>query len=149
MDERGSFGPKSGGVLRSAYPVVLGLGGWLLGALVVLTTAPGIPLDEDILAAVSVALPIGLGVYLAWVDRDRPGGARATGLAAAVSGALVGGWLGFNATEGLMALSTAIVGAIVGANLILLVLDIAWDRQTAARSTEHGAETPVPSPLAL
>ena len=144
---RGSFGPRSSAVLRAVYPVVLGVGGWLLGALVVLATAPGIPLDDDVLAAVSVGLPIGLGVYLAWVDRDRPGAARATGFAAAAAGALVGGWLGFNATEGLVALLTAMVGAIAGTNLILLVLDIGWDRQAAARSTDHSAETRAPSPL--
>jgi pimeloyl-ACP methyl ester carboxylesterase len=146
---RGSYGPRRSAVLRAVYPVVLGLGGWLLGALVVLTTAPGIPLDDDVLAALSVGLPIGLGVYLAWVDRGRPGGARATGFAAALAGALVGGWLGFNATEGLVALSTTIVGAIAGANLILLVLDIAWDRHAGDRSSDHAAETLEPNPLAM
>ena len=39
----------------------------------------------------------------------------------------------FNATDGFFALATAIVGAAVGANLILLALDIAWDRRTHDR----------------
>ncbi len=142
---RGSFGRKSSAVLRAVYPVVLGLGGWLLAVLVVLTAAPGIPLDDDVLTALSVGLPVGLGVYLAWLDRDRPSAARATGFAAALAGALVGGWLGFNVAEGLVALPTTIIGAIAGANLILLVLDIAWDRQAADRSTDRATETLEPS----
>ena len=52
---------------------------------------------------------------------------------AAAGGGLAGAWLGFNATDGLLALITAIVGATVGANLILLALDISWDRQARDR----------------
>jgi hypothetical protein len=44
--------------------------------------------------------------------------------------------LGFNATEDLAALITAIVGAVVGGNLIVLALDIAWDRQVRDRFAE-------------
>jgi pimeloyl-ACP methyl ester carboxylesterase len=130
---RGAFGRKSSAVLRSVYPVVLGLGGWFIGVLVVLTTMPGVPVDDELLAALSVGLPIGLGVYFAWVHGDWSGRTKATGLAAAAAGALVGAWLGFHATEGLVALVTAIVGASVGANLLLLALDIAWAQQVRAR----------------
>jgi hypothetical protein len=53
---------------------------------------------------------------------------KATGFAAAAGGALVGAWLGFNATEGLVALVTTIVGAAVSANLLLIILDISKAR---------------------
>lgn len=129
----GGFGRKASVVLRSVYPVVLGLGGWCLGALIVLTTMPGVPVDDELLAALSVGIPIGLGVYLAWVNRELSARANATGFAAAVAGALVGGWLGFNATEGFLALITTMVGATVGANLVLIVLDLAWERSIASR----------------
>jgi hypothetical protein len=33
---RGGFGGKASAALRSAYPIILGLGGWLLGTLIVL-----------------------------------------------------------------------------------------------------------------
>jgi hypothetical protein len=46
-----------------------------------------------------------------------------------MGGALLGAWLGFHATQGLPALLTTIVGAIAGANLLLLVLDLSEDRQ--------------------
>jgi hypothetical protein len=75
-----------------------------------------------------VGVPIGLGIHLAWVDRDRSASARTIGIAAAMGGALVGGWMGFNATEGLLALVTAIVGSAVGANLLVILLDIAEER---------------------
>jgi len=144
VHRRGGFGRKAGAVLRSVLPLVLGLGGWFAGVLVVLTALPGVPLDDEVLAALSIGVPIGLGVYLAWVQRAWSAAVKATGLAAAVSGALVGAWLGFNATEGLVALLATIVGAAAGANLVLLVLDIAWDRQArdrvaAARLEPHPA----------
>jgi hypothetical protein len=87
-----------------------------------------------------VGLPIGLGIYFAWVHRDWSRQSKATGLAAAVGGALVGAWLGFNATEGLFALITAIVGAVAGANLTPLALDIAWDRQGRDRFAVNAKE---------
>jgi len=130
---RGRLGRNSAAALRSLYPIVLGLGGWFAGLLIVLTTLPAVPLDDELFAVLSVGLPIGLGVYLAWVNRDWSARTRATGFAAAVGGALVGGWLGFNATEGLPALVTTIVGATAGSNLSLVLLDIAWDRQAHDR----------------
>jgi hypothetical protein len=63
------------------------------------------------------------------------------GFAAAVGGALVGAWLGFHATAGLLALITTIVGATVGGNLALLGLDIAWDRQVRDRFAATPRET--------
>ena len=69
-------------------------------------------------------MPIGLGIYLAWVNRDLSARARTVGFFAAMASALVGAWLGFHATTGLLAVITTIVGAAVGANLTLLALDI-------------------------
>jgi len=123
-------------LLRSLYPLVLGLGGWFLGVLVVMTVLPGVPLDDELLAALSVGTPIGLGIYFAWVNRDWSVTTKTTGLAAATGGALVGAWLGFHVTVGLLALITTIVGATVGGNLLLLALDIAWDRQGRDRFVE-------------
>lgn len=128
---QGSFGRKASASLRSLYPIVLGLGGWLLGVLIVITTMPGVPLDSELLAVAAVGVPIALGIYGAWVHRDWSARSKTTGVAAAVAGALVGAWLGFNATEGLLALPTAIVGGAVGANLVLIILDIS--RTTSAR----------------
>jgi pimeloyl-ACP methyl ester carboxylesterase len=134
--KRGGFGRKASALLRSVYPLVPGIGGWFLGVLIVLTAFPTVPLDDELLAALSVGAPIGLGLYFAWVNRDWSARTKSTGLAAAAGGALVGAWLGFNATEGLFALVTTIVGAVVGGNLTLLVLDIAWDRQARDRFAE-------------
>ena len=76
-------------------------------------------------------MPIGLGIYCAWVhrdwsadDQDRRDSRRQR------AGALVGAWLGFNATTGLLALVTTIVGAAAGANLTLIVLDMTRERST-------------------
>ena len=62
------------------------------------------------------------------------------GLSGATAGALVGAWLEFQATAGLLAVITTIVGAAVGANLTLLVLDIGRDRSVAEL-----AEAPQPA----
>jgi pimeloyl-ACP methyl ester carboxylesterase len=140
VHKRGRIGRKAGATLRSLYPIVLGLGGWFLGVLVVITTMPGVALDDELLSALSVGVPIGLGIYLAWMNRDWSAKTKSMGFAAAAGGALVGAWLGFNAAEGLLALITTIVGAAVGANLTLLALDIAWDRQERDRFVETSAK---------
>ena len=99
---------------------------------------PSIPIDNDIVVALSVGLPVGLGIYLAWAHRDWSTKTKTTGFAAAISGALIGAWLGFNATSGFLAIAIAIVGAAVGANLILLALDISWDRSNRSRVISEG-----------
>ena len=139
VHRRGGYGRKSSAVLRSVYPVVLGLGGWLLGTLVALTMMPGVALDDGLLALLSVGAPVGLGTFLAWIRTDRPSRGNVTGLAAAVAGSLVGAWLGFHVTTDLAALVTAIAGAIVGANLTLIGLDVVWGRST---------QEPLPAPVA-
>jgi pimeloyl-ACP methyl ester carboxylesterase len=132
---RGPFGRKSSVVLRAVYPLVLGLGGFLLGLLIVLATNVGVALTDELVVSLSVGVPIGLGVYLAWVNRDSATPTN-TGLAAAAAGSLIGAWLGFNVTSagfGYLAPFVAIVGATVGANLALLALDIVWDRSAHSR----------------
>jgi pimeloyl-ACP methyl ester carboxylesterase len=139
MHHRGRFGRKASATLRTVFPVVLGFAGWLAGVLLVVTTMPSVPLDDELLAAVSVGVPIGLGIYLAWVHRDWSGQSKGIGFAAALAGALVGAWLGFHAAADMLALLTTIVGATVGANLVLVLLDVAWDRQGHDRTATAGA----------
>ena len=110
--------------------------------LLVITTMPGTPLDSELLATLSVGVPIGLGLYFAWVNRDWSATTKTVGFAAAMSAALAGAWLGFHAAADLLALVTAIAGATAAANLILVVLDIAWDRQVRDRIVEaHARDT--------
>ena len=133
---RGGTGRKTGAWIRSAGPIVFGLGGWFLGALLVLRfwLWPSGPLDDQLLAVVSIAVPIWLGVYAGWVRTDTPKAMRAKGIGAAGVGAVVGAVLGFNVTSGLIALITTIIGAAVVSNLSLLVLDI-WTERAASRGT--------------
>lgn len=118
---RGGFGNKSGALLRSVYAVVLGLGGWLLGALIVLMTMPAVPLTDQLLVTLSTGIPIAMGIYLAWVHRDWSASTKTMGMLAAGAGSLMGAWLGFNPT---LTSITAIGGAIAGANLALILLDM-------------------------
>jgi hypothetical protein len=134
---RGRIGPKASVGLRSVYRLVIGLGGWSLAALVVLAVAPGVSLGDAALAVFPVGVPVGLGIYWAWVRRDWSPRTSIAGFGAAVGGSLVGAWLGFHATTGLLALVTTIVGAAVGANLALIVLDIAWDRSGRPRTPDR------------
>jgi len=123
--KRGGFGRKASAMLRSVYLLVLGLGGWFIGLIIVLVALPTVPLDSELMAVLSIGIPVGLGVFLAWVNRDRPARPTTIGIWVALTGALVGALLGFNATAGLMAVITTIVGAAVGANLGLIALDVA------------------------
>jgi pimeloyl-ACP methyl ester carboxylesterase len=122
---RGGLGRVASVALRSVWPAVLGLGGWCLAALVVLAALPSVPVDDELLTTLSVGIPTGLGIYLAWMNRGRP---ATVGLVASLASALVGGWLGHLATTGFFALLTAVVAAATAANLTLLALDITADR---------------------
>jgi pimeloyl-ACP methyl ester carboxylesterase len=118
---RGGFGPVSSAVVRSAVSVVLGLGGWSLGALVVLTTMPSVPLDSVLLAVLGIGVPVGLGVFFGWAHR---GGPSTAGFGVAMAGALVGAWLGVLVSTGIGALLASVAGSILGANLLLILLDV-------------------------
>ena len=131
---RGGTGRKTGAWIRSAGPIVFGLGGWFLGALLVLRFWPNVPLEDQLLAVVSVAVPVWLGVYAGWVRTDTPKAMRAKGIGAAGVGAVVGAALGYHVTSGLIALITTIIAAAVVSNLSLLVLDI-WTERAASRGT--------------
>ena len=78
--------------------------------------------------------PVGLGTYLAWVHHDWTSQSKGVGFATAVAAAQAGAWLGFHATTGLIALVTAILGAIAGANLVLILLDMMWARSARDRA---------------
>jgi RND superfamily putative drug exporter len=134
---RGRIGRKKAALLRSVYPIVLGLGGWFTGALIALVWMPTVPLDSGLLAALSVGLPVGLGI--AWAA-----GATRIGLAGAVAGAVVGAWLGSSVMPGFFAVLTAAVGATAAANGLLIVLDMLEGRPSpAAGPARHALVTPV------
>jgi len=125
---RGGLGRKASGAVRGAYVIVLGLGGWFIGELIVLTALPTVALDSEVVSALSIGLPVGLGVFLAWVRAGRPARANVIGLAGALAAALVGAWLGYNVLDGLFAVVTTILGAQIGANLALIVFDLVRER---------------------
>lgn len=143
--KRGRFGRKAGAMLRSVYAIVLGLGGWFLGVLIVITMLPGTPLDHELLAVLAVGVPVGLGVYWAWVNPDWSARRKSVGFAGAAGGALAGTWLGFHAAADLLALITAIVGAAAGANLTLILLDMSRARFLDDRVRPETSEASAPS----
>jgi pimeloyl-ACP methyl ester carboxylesterase len=134
--KRGRIGRPASFLLRSVFTLVLGLGGWFAGVILAIFAFPALPLDDGRLAVVSIGVPVGLGIYLAWVDRTKPG--RIAGLTLALVGALVGAFVGFHASADLLAVVTTIAGAALGANLTLIVLDIAQGRAAVepARSSQ-------------
>jgi hypothetical protein len=120
---RGGFGPIAAALLRSLHPILAGLRGWSLGALIVLAT-PDVPLVNQPLAVLSIGIPVGLGIWLAWVPPDRKHSATPQGLVGALAGALLGGWLGFHAGGGFTSVGTTVIGAIAGANLALILFEL-------------------------
>jgi uncharacterized membrane protein YdfJ with MMPL/SSD domain/pimeloyl-ACP methyl ester carboxylesterase len=145
----GSFGRKASALLRSVSVVLFGLGGLFLGVLIALTAWPTMPVTDELLVSVSVGVPIGLAVYFAWVDRERSTRTKTIGFAAALAGALVGAWLGYNVTSaafGLAAPLLAVFGGAIGGNATVLGLDIAWDRQTRDRARSYSSRRRESSP---
>lgn len=139
---RGRFGRRSSAALRLLSPLLLGLGGWCLSTLITLATLPAVPITGAPSISLAVGVPIGLGAFLAWFDRDRPGALRLLGLAAALAGGLSGAWFGATATPGIASLATAVVAAAAGTNLGLLVLDMTGVLDSGKRGgpqpLEHG-----------
>jgi hypothetical protein len=154
VGSRERIGPVAAGALRSIYPIMLGLGGWSLAALIVLTTMPGVRITNELVVITSVAVPAGLGIYWAWVHRSWSAATKRAGGAAAGLGALAGAWLGFEAAVVPLALLTAIAGAVAGANLALILLDL-WRARRAG--PPPAAETvavrapaePIPTPIGM
>ena len=131
---RGAFSPVGGALMRSLFPIVMGLGGWFLALLNVMTIFPSVFIGSLLLAVIPIGLPIGIGIYWAWVHRDWPASIKGTGFWASMGGGLVGAWFGFIAATGLLALITSIIGAAVGANLVLVLLDITRERSSRTRA---------------
>ena len=139
VHRRGRIGRTASVLLRSLCTVVLGLAGWLAGVVVVLFVFPAVPLDDGVLAVLSVGIPIGVGIHLAALDRDWPQHGR---FAIVLAGALVGGWIGFQAGSGLLALITTIIGAALGGILAAIVHDARRDRSPVAVEAPQTAFTP-------
>jgi pimeloyl-ACP methyl ester carboxylesterase len=144
---RGGFGPRASAVLRSVSPLVLGVGGWCLGALIALTVWPAVRLDDARLAVIAMGVPIGLGIYWAWVHTDWSARTSTAGFGVALGGALVGAWLGFHAADAPLAFVTTIVGAAAATNLGLIAVDIARERSGRVPRAAATEPAPVPQPL--
>ena len=139
--KHGAAGRITSVATRTILTVVLGLGGWLGAALVVLTLWPALSLSSELLGILAISVPIALGLYLAWTHRDWDRATKSLGLLAATAGALLGGWFGFTATSGLFAIVTTTIGAAAAGNLALIAVSLF--RERSARG--HGND-PAPQP---
>ena len=138
---RGSMRPWSSVIVRSVFAAIFGLAGWMFAVLVVLVTSARIAMDDQSLVMVAMAIPVAAATYYGWLDRSRPSRTRRIGLAAAVTGAVLGAWLGYAAGADLAALLTASVGAVAGSNLALVARDVWAGDEVPPRSLspDHGA----------
>jgi hypothetical protein len=139
---RGRLGRGTRVAARSAWALLLGLGGWFAAALVALIALPSVPVDAELLMIGGMAMPVAVASYLGW---RHPGRAapNASGLAAAVAGALVGAWLGFACATAMLAVATTLLGAVAGTNLALIACDVAAE----TRRRRHATEPQVSEPL--
>ena len=141
LRRRTSVGTKTGVVTRAVVAPLAGLGGWCLGLLAVLVLWPSMSFGSAPLAVLSIGAPVALLTYLGWVHRDWSASARAAGLCAATGGAAVGAWLGLHAVAGLMSVVTAVLGAVLLANLAVLVRDMVVGTPSA-RPQDRGEVAP-------
>jgi len=150
--KHGAAGRKTSFATRTIVPLVLGLGGWLGAALVVLTLWPALSLNSELLGILAPSVPIALGLYLAWTHRDWDRATKSLGLLAATAGALLGGWLGFTATSGLFAIVTTTIGAAAGGNLALIAVSLFRERSARGHGNDPAATyavAPAPGSLTL
>jgi pimeloyl-ACP methyl ester carboxylesterase len=132
-------------LLRSGGAFVLGLGGWCLGALVVLALLPTVRIDNALIVVASIGVPVGLGVHWASVHRSWDPRRSRVRLLLASAGALAGGWLGVEATEGPALVVTAVAGAVAGANLALILQDMSRDRSVRPPPAEPSSDRLAPA----
>ncbi|MFJ1766785.1 alpha/beta hydrolase [Amycolatopsis sp. NPDC088138] len=112
---RGAPGRRASRWVRVLTVLPLGLGGWFLGVLFAWTLAPSWFILGSAVVVPGAGLLIGLGAYLA-----APGsGGRFPGAVAAVAGALAGAVLLSLAGTGFVVPVLGIVGAALGANLVV------------------------------
>lgn len=128
--KRGAAGRKTSLAMRSVLALVVGLGGWFSGALIVLTFWTTVPLSDELPGVISASVPVALGLYLAWTHRDAGRAAKIRGLLAASAGALLGGWYGYTVIPGFIGLFATIIGAIAAGNIALIALGLWGDRLT-------------------
>ncbi|MDR6318357.1 alpha/beta fold hydrolase [Actinoplanes couchii] len=129
----GAIGSRASVWVRVLAPIPLGLGGLCAAALLVWTALPRTPLVNATVVVPALASSIGIGVYLAWTDRNREVRTRRLGLTAAVGGAAAGALLGFSALPSFPGVATALLGAAAGANAGLLLLDLGLTRRAGVK----------------
>jgi hypothetical protein len=137
LRRRTTFGSKGSIAARSLLAIVLGFGGWCLGALIALTLLPAVPPISAAVAVLSIAPPVALAVFAGWF---RSGSLSYIAGFATLAAATVGAWLGFYVPHAPgMGAITAIIGATLAANLGLIVLDVARPKAVDARelSSRH------------
>ena len=139
-----TFGRKTSIAVRSLFALLLGFGGWCLGALIALVALPTVPITDATLAVVSIAPPVALAVYTGWFRSTAPRGVAAL---TATACATLGAWLGYQVPHapGFGAV-TAIIGAILAANLGLIVVDIAAPATADAAVPGWARAETVPGP---
>jgi pimeloyl-ACP methyl ester carboxylesterase len=140
-----TFGRKTSVAVRSLFALLLGFGGWCLGVLIALVALPTVPITDATLAIVSIAPPVALAVYTGWFRSTAPRGVAAL---TAVACAVAGSWLGYQVPHapGFGAV-TAIIGAILAANLGLIALDIAAPVTADAAVPGSARAEAVPRPV--
>ena len=91
--------------------------------LIALIALPTVPITDEVLAVVAIAPPVAVAVYAGWY---RPTAHSPVAAVAALCSAVLGAWLGFH-VPGAPALGalTAIIGAVLAANLALITVDVA------------------------
>ena len=140
-----TFGRKTSVIVRSLLPLVLGFGGWCLGVLVALVALPTVPITDATLAVVSIAPPVALTVYTGWF---RSTARRGVAALTAIACATVGAWLGYQVPHapGFGAV-TAIIGAVLAANLGLIAVDISVPDTADAAIPGSARAKAVPRPV--
>jgi hypothetical protein len=143
---RGHLGRRARVVVRSAWALVLGLGGWFAVALFALVALPSVPIDAALPMIAGMAAPVALAGYWAWRDPSRVP-TRTTGFASAVAGALLGAGIGFTCGTAMTAIATTLIGAVAGMNLALIACDIAVETRRRRQAPEPQVAEPPREPV--
>jgi pimeloyl-ACP methyl ester carboxylesterase len=124
---RRKYGAIGRTIFGGLLPLLLTISLLLIVVLIALAAQGTRAIDIGLVAVVIVVIGAGVGSFLPWVDRESPVNYLGIGLVVSLVGALAGAAAAMASMGEMPAFISGIIGAVLGGNLFLIVLDTVRD----------------------
>ena len=124
---RRKYGALGRTIFGGLLPLLLAISVLLIFLLIALAAQGTRAVDIGLVAVVIVVIGAGVGSFLPWVDRESPVNYLGTGLVVSLVGTLAGATAAMASMGQMPAFIAGAIGAVLGGNLLLIVLDTVRD----------------------